>query len=139
MGSGSAKKKVVRVVAAEISDGQGHYLITQRNPHAMMPLLWEFPGGKVEPGEDDAAALRREIREELGIVVDVHDRTAETTRDHGSYTLQFCCFAASIASGEPRRIDVWDFRWVSAEDFDRYRFPPADKTTIDRLLGLSEG
>ncbi len=132
-----ATRRRIRVVAAEIVDGRGNYLITQRNPYAVMPLLWEFPGGKIESGETDEEALVREISEELGIAIEVGDRSVSTVRDYDDYELEFSSFHATIASGEPQRIDVWDFRWVRPAELDRYRFPPADKASIDRLLGLA--
>ena len=72
-------KPHVRVVAAEL-ERDGRYLITQRREHAVLPLLWEFPGGKVEDGEDDSAALRRELRERLGVGAEVgalHSRSLQ--------------------------------------------------------------
>lgn len=131
----AAGKRVIRVVAAEIRAPDGKYLITQRLPHAAMPLLWEFPGGKVEPGETDEAALAREIREELDLDIDVGDRTLSTVRDYDSYRIDFHSFAATVRAGTPQRIGVWDFRWVTPQEFADYRFPPVDQQTIDRLLG----
>jgi len=131
-------QRTIRVVAAEIRDDRGAWLISQRLPHAAMPLLWEFPGGKVEPGERDEDALVREIREELDVVLAVEERTLHTTRDHGRYILDFHCFAARIVAGTPRRIGVWDFRWVTPAEFADYRFPPADQATIDRLVGVEQ-
>ncbi|HSA21965.1 MAG TPA: pyrimidine/purine nucleosidase domain-containing protein, partial [Myxococcota bacterium] len=69
----NATKRTVRVVAALVESGDGRVLITQRRPQAFMPLKWEFPGGKVEVGETDQQALARELREELGIEVQVAD------------------------------------------------------------------
>ena len=129
-------KRIIRVVAAEISDDNGNYLITQRLPHASLPLLWEFPGGKVEPGETDEQALRREIAEELEVVIEVGAKTVQTLRDYDNYRIDFHCFAAQITDGLPKRTGVWDFRWVQPPDFAHYRFPPADQQTIDRLIGL---
>ncbi len=127
-------KPSIRVVAAEISNDQGEYLITQRLPHASMPLLWEFPGGKVEVGESDAAALQREIQEELEISIDVGEQSVQALQDYPTYSIDFHSFSAKIVSGQPQRIGVWDFRWVKAGDLAKYRFPPADQATIDRLI-----
>jgi len=128
-------KRIIRVVAAEITNDHGQYLITQRLPHAAMPLLWEFPGGKVEPGETDEEALRREIREELDCDIDVIGPTAAIEHDYDTFRIDLRCLAAHIRQGSPRRIGVWDYRWVSAAEFTGYRFPPADQESIDRLLG----
>ncbi len=131
----TSAKRIICVVAAEITDDHGHYLITQRLPHAAMPLLWEFPGGKVEPGESDEDALRREIREELDCDIEVVAPTAAVEWEYETFRIDLRCFAAHIRSGTPRRIGVWDFRWVKTPDFGSYRFPPADQESIDRLLG----
>ncbi len=129
-------KRVIRVVAAEIIDDQGHYLIAQRLPHAAMPLLWEFPGGKVELGETDEDALAREIREELDVDIDVGLHTLSTVREYDTYMIDFHSFEARIRSGQLDRVGVWDFRWVKPSELGDYRFPPADQMTIDRLLGI---
>ena len=129
-------KRVIRVVAAEIIDDQGHYLIAQRLPHAAMPLLWEFPGGKVESGESDVDALIREIREELDVDIDVGVRTLSTLREYDTYVIDFHSFEARIRAGQLDRVGVWDFRWVKPAELSDYRFPPADQMTIDRLLGM---
>ena len=129
-------KRVIRVVAAEITDEQGHYLIAQRLPHAAMPLLWEFPGGKVESGESDEAALIREIREELVVDIEVGARTLSTLSEYDTYIIDFHSFEARIRSGQLERVGVWDFRWVKPAELGDYRFPPVDQMTIDRLLGI---
>lgn len=131
-------KRTIRVVAAEICSENGEYLITQRLPHAAMPLLWEFPGGKVEPGESDAEALVREIREELDVEIEVVGDSVSAVRDYGAYCIDFHSLRATLVSGTLQRIGVWDFRWVRAGDLEQYRFPPADRDTIDRLLGMPD-
>ena len=131
----TATKRVIRVVAAEIRDAQGLYLITQRLPHAGMPLLWEFPGGKVEPDESDEAALIREIREELDVGIRILGKSVSLRRDYDPYVIDFHSFSAQIVDGEPERIGVWDFRWVRPSELSAYPFPPVDQATIDVLLG----
>ncbi len=131
-------KRTIRVVAAEICNDHGEYLITQRLPHAAMPLLWEFPGGKVEPGETDAEALVREIREELDVEIEVVGTSVSTVRDYGAYCIDFHSLRTRLLSGSLQRIGVWDFRWVKPADLAQYRFPPADRETIDRLLGMPD-
>lgn len=133
--SAPAHKRVIRVVAAEIRNAAGQYLITQRLPHAGMPLLWEFPGGKVEPDENDEAALIREIQEELDVAIEIRGRSVSLRREYDPYIIDFHSFSARIVSGQPRRIGVWDFRWVQPQQLSEYRFPPVDQATIDVLLG----
>ncbi len=129
-------KKTIRVVAGEIRNESGQYLITQRLPHAAMPLLWEFPGGKVEPGETDAQALIREIHEELDLDIDVVGSSFSAEHDYGAYCIDFHSLQAVVRAGSPLRIGVWDFRWVEPADLALYPFPPADRETIQRLLNL---
>jgi 8-oxo-dGTP diphosphatase len=117
------RKRHIRVVAAEIERG-GAYLITQRRPEATMPLLWEFPGGRVESGESDAAALRRELKEEMGIEVVVGELSMQVSHEYPQYTVD----------DEPHKLRVHDLRWVLPEDFDQYEFPGADQRTVEELL-----
>lgn len=132
----SEAKRTIRVVAAELCNERGEYLITQRLPHAAMPLLWEFPGGKVEAGETDAQALVREIREELDVDIEVLGPSVSAQRDYGSFCIDFHSLQARLVRGTLSRIGVWDFRWVQPCDLNDYRFPPVDRATIDRLLDL---
>lgn len=127
-------KPHIRVVAAEI-ERDGRYLITQRPEHATMPLLWEFPGGRVEPGESDEVALARELREEMELVVSVLEETLHVRHDYKHYTVDFVVYRAET-DDEPSLLRVRDARWVSPDDFDQYEFPGADQASVARLLGL---
>jgi len=127
-------KPRIRVVAAEI-ERDGCYLITQRTEHGTMPLLWEFPGGRVEAGETDEAALARELREEMGIVVTVWEQILHVHHDYPSYSVDFLVYRAET-DDQPELLKVRDARWVSPEDFDQYEFPGADQVSVARLLGL---
>ena len=126
-------KPHIRDVAAEI-ERDGRYLITQRRPEATMPLLWEFPGGRVEEGETDPEALCREILEELGIELEVRGLSLHLSHEYATYTLDLVVYRAGCR-GEPRAQRVHDFRWVLPEEFDQYEFPGADQRTVDALLG----
>ncbi|MCB9777182.1 MAG: (deoxy)nucleoside triphosphate pyrophosphohydrolase [Alphaproteobacteria bacterium] len=125
-------KPHIRVVAAEI-ERDGAFLITQRRPEATMPLLWEFPGGKVEPGETDEQALARELREEMDIGVSVIERSLHVSHEYDDYTLDLVVYRATTID-TPKLLRVHDYRWVRPEHFDRYQFPGADQRTIDALL-----
>ncbi len=127
-------KDHVRVVAAEIEQ-DGRYLITQRNPHAVLPLLWEFPGGKVEPGETDEAALGRELMEEIGVEVSVGQRAMHVSHEYDTYTLDLMVYRVSITGGEPEARGVHAFKWVTPQEFSDHEFPGADQQTVDALLG----
>ncbi len=127
-------RPALRVVAAEI-EREGRFLITQRRETATMPLLWEFPGGRVEAGESDRDALRRELLFRLGVDAQVGELSLEVTHEYDRYSLDFKVYRCTI-SGTPRRRAVANFAWVAAENFDQYEFPGADQATLDKLLGL---
>lgn len=119
------------VVAAVIERG-GRVLVSQRGPHGGQPNRWEFPGGKREPGEEDRAALARELREELGIEATVGERL--WTASAGPLELRF--YRCPWPSGQrPRPLQVAQFRWVRREQLNDYEFPPADAGLIAFLTG----
>lgn len=122
----------IRVVAAEI-ERDGRYLITQRRSRAIMPDLWEFPGGRVEPGESDPAALERELLEKIGAPSVVGELALHVTHAYEDYTLDFVVYRVQL-TGEPSALRVATVRWVALEEFDQYTFPGADKRTVDALL-----
>lgn len=124
--------KRIRVVAAVIRQ-DGKYLITQRRESASLPLLWEFPGGRVESGESDAEALGREFRERLGqdIRLEVGKPVAFRRHDYEGYSVELVLYEAELVEGslEPKRVK--EYRWVPADEFEQYPFPPADRQTLD--------
>ena len=126
-------KKHIRVVSAAIVR-QGSYLVTQRQEKAVLPLLWEFPGGKVEPGESDEGALRRELRERIGVDVKVGEHLSQTEREYEKYIVELHLYACDLVGGEPHRGNVRDFRWVSSAEFNDLEFTPADQASMDALL-----
>jgi 8-oxo-dGTP diphosphatase len=134
--SPSSSTPVIRVVTAVIEHG-GRYLITQRRSQALLPLLWEFPGGKVEPGERDEDALRRELQERLGVDATIGAKLAERQHTYVGYEVQMALYAATIPPEQQiTAIRVNDFRWVASGDFGQHRFPDADQATMDQLLGM---
>lgn len=130
-------KPRITVVSAAIERG-GCYLITQRKPQAVLPLLWEFPGGKVEPGESDAEALRRELRYRLGIEATVGERVSTHERDYQNYTVVLHLYRCELGAGEPRAVQVNEVRWVTSAEFERFEFTPADQASMDALLFAAE-
>jgi mutator protein MutT len=123
---------IIDVVAAIIRRG-GQILITQRFDHVHLPGLWEFPGGKVEAGESLQAALEREIMEELGVKIRVHDEFFTVEHDYPTKSVRLHFFNCSIIEGEPQLIEVADMRWVHPQDLGQFDFPPADAELIARL------
>lgn len=126
----------VRVVAAVISQ-ENRYLITQRRPSAVLGGLWEFPGGKVEEGESEEAALLREVQERVGVGVEVGACIARRSHSYDGYSVDLSLFQATIVGvDEPTPVRVADCRWVKSSEFENYRFPAADQATMDLLLGF---
>jgi 8-oxo-dGTP diphosphatase len=134
LGAASMRRKI-RVVGAMI-ERDGKYLITQRPPRATLPLLWEFPGGRVEAGETDPEALARELGEEMGIAVAVGERVIHVEHAYESYDIDFCVYRCKHVGGEIQHTGVHDHRWVRPDELDGYEFPAADEKTIAKLLGL---
>jgi 8-oxo-dGTP diphosphatase len=124
-------------VAAGVVVEQGQVLLTQRKAGGHLAGMWEFPGGKVEPGEDPRDALRRELREELGIetvvgeIVDV----AFHRYDDTDKAVLLLFFEASRVPGSaaPRAVDVAAFEWATAEALVPGRFPPADVAVLAKV------
>ena len=121
-------------VAAAIIRRNQQLLLTRRKADVHLPNLWEFPGGKVEPGESLRAALQRELREELGIHADVLDEFYATTHHYPSRSVALHFFNCTIIEGEPRAIEVAEFRWVNCTDLASYEFPEADRELVERLV-----
>ncbi|MEJ7603053.1 MAG: (deoxy)nucleoside triphosphate pyrophosphohydrolase [Kofleriaceae bacterium] len=129
-------KEVIRVVAAVI-DHDGRYLITQRNSNAVLPLLWEFPGGRVELEESETSALLREVRGRIGVEVIVGPKLGEHLHDYSGYQVHLTMYSCKLpAEARPYPATVADLRWVTSRDFLDYDFPPADEKTMSKLLGL---
>ena len=128
----------VRVVAAVIARND-RYLITQRRPSAVLSGLWEFPGGKVEEGETDLQALKREIRERVGVEIEGGACIGRRTHDYDGYSVDLALYQATIqGEAEPSAVRVADCRWVASSEFEKYRFPAADQATMDLLLGFKQ-
>src|SRR3979409_2643681 len=130
--SAPPRRRTIRVVAAVVQKNE-RYLITQRRPNAVLPLLWEFPGGKVEEGETDVQALTREVEHRLGVEVEVGELISFVSHPYEPYT------GDSPLSGGKRKSDelqpkmVNAFRWVTSSEFDRYPFTPADEASMTKL------
>lgn len=127
---------LIRLVAAVI-EREGRYLITQRRASAVLPGLWEFPGGRVEEGETDEQALRRELQERLGAEVEVKVRMAHRIHHYRGYSVDLSLYQAAIKPGqEAKALRVAEVRWVPSAEFENYPFPAADQATTDLLLGF---
>ena len=130
-------KEVIQVVAAVI-ESDGRYLITQRNANAVLPLLWEFPGGRVEPNESEVGALKREVKGRIGIDVEVGGKLGEHLHEYSHYDVHLTLYSCRLIQGQsPYPASVNDLRWVTSREFLDYDFPPADEKTMSKLLGLT--
>jgi len=121
----------VVVVAAVIEDAH-RFLVTRRPPGVHLAGLWEFPGGKIDPDESHAAALTREIREELGVGIEVGDLAYETTHTYPDRTVALYFYRCTLL-GVPVPQLGQDMRWVARADLPSLGFPPADNELITRL------
>lgn len=121
------------VVAGLVIGDDQRVLITQRRADQAHPLQWEFPGGKVEPGEAPVAALVRELREELGVTVVVGRIWDVLFHAYPAFDLVMLVYACRIVDGSPRAVEVADLAWVAAHDLPRWDILPADRPLVARL------
>lgn len=127
---------MTQVVAALIWDGD-RFLACQRPENKTRGLLWEFVGGKVEPGETKQEALIRECREELNITIDVGDVFMELIHEYPDLTVELTLFHASIKEGEPQKLEHNDIRWITTAEIDHFEFCPADQDILSQLKKLN--
>ena len=120
------------VVAALIWQGD-RFLICQRPAHKARGLLWEFVGGKTEPGETRETALARECMEELAVSVEVGDVFMEVDHVYPDLTVHLTLFNARIAEGEIRLLEHNDAKWITVDEIDDFDFCPADEEILERL------
>lgn len=125
-------KKVTEVVAALIWD-RSRFLICQRPAHKARGLLWEFVGGKVEPGETKEQALIRECQEELAVTVSVGEVFMEVDHIYPDLNVHLTLFNAGISKGTPRMMEHNDIRWITRSEIAQYEFCPADEMILRKL------
>ncbi|MBQ3798912.1 MAG: (deoxy)nucleoside triphosphate pyrophosphohydrolase [Treponema sp.] len=134
--------KTICVVAAVIvrdgADGSRQVLSTQRG-YGDWKGWWEFPGGKVEPGESPGAALEREIREELSCKIRVGEYLGTVEYDYPAFHLSMRCYACSLAGGEPELLEHESAAWLPAESLRSVRWLPADLLILDKVAALLAG
>lgn len=121
------------VTAGVIWNDDGQVLIAQRREEDMLGGLWEFPGGKREPGETLPECLSREIREELGIGIAVGSQITTIQHAYTHFRITLYVFTCKHLEGEPQAIECAGFAWVTLDEFDRYAFPSTDQKIITAL------
>jgi 8-oxo-dGTP diphosphatase len=124
--------KVTEVVAALIWHGE-KFMICQRPAHKARGLLWEFVGGKVEPGETKEQALIRECKEELDILISVGDVFMDVVHEYLDITVHLTLFNATIAEGEPQKLEHNDIQWIIPNEIPNYDFCPADEEMLKKI------
>ena len=132
---GNGAGGMTQVVAALIWD-TGRFLICQRPAHKARGLLWEFAGGKVEPGETPRQALVRECREELGITIKPGKLFMELTHAYTDLTVHLMLFWADIVQGFPQKLEHADIRGITPAQIDEFEFCPADQPILEKLKQL---
>ncbi|NNM76521.1 (deoxy)nucleoside triphosphate pyrophosphohydrolase [Sphingomonas sp. ID1715] len=130
--------QLLTVVAAALIGPDGHILLQQRPPGKSMNGLWEFPGGKVDPGETPEVALARELEEELGITVAPHALfpAAFASEALGDRHLLLLLFTTTAWTGVPRALEASEVRWVHVDDMHQLPMPPADLPLVLSLSAL---
>lgn len=129
--------KTIEVVAA-IIHRDGAYFTTQRG-YGEFEGMWEFPGGKIEPGESREDALKREIQEELGVDITIGELLCTTEYDYPTFHLTMHCYLCSVASGEIELREHKSAQWLTAETLDSVEWLPADREIIAMLRAMKNG
>jgi 8-oxo-dGTP diphosphatase len=124
--------KITEVVAALIWQ-DNKFMICQRPAHKARGLLWEFVGGKVEPGETKEQALIRECREELAVTISVGDVFMDVVHEYPDLTVHLTLFNATIAAGEPQKLEHNDIQWITPSEILNYEFCPADEEILKQI------
>lgn len=129
---------MIEVVAALIWDND-KFMICQRPADKARALLWEFVGGKVEPGETKEHALIRECREELAITVSVGEVFMDVIHEYPDITVHLTLFNATIADGIPQKLEHNDICWITPAEIPNYEFCPADEEILKRIIEVCDG
>lgn len=124
---------MIEVVAALLWQGE-KFMICQRPAHKARGLLWEFVGGKVEPGETKEQALIRECREELAVTLSVGDAFMDVVHAYPDITVHLTLFNATIADGVPQKLEHNDIRWITPSEIQNYAFCPADAEILKKII-----
>ena len=127
----------VRVVAAVLHDARGRVLIAQRPPGKHMAGYWEFPGGKIAPGESSVAALKRELAEELGIALHRCHPLLQLRHDYTDRVVDLEVYMVDDYAGEPRGLEAQALQWVAAAELFARALLPADRPIIEALNGAA--
>ncbi len=132
--NGRVMRPIVQVAAGALIDGAGRVLVAERPAGGSLAGLWEFPGGKIEPGETPEAALARELEEELGIVIDGAEALSFVSHGYERFHLVMLLFAVRRWAGEPEGRLEQRLQWVAAEELSGLAMPPADYPLVPAII-----
>ena len=127
-------KKVVNVVAAIIENEEHEILCALRSPEMSIPNMWEFPGGKVEQGEDLYAAIEREIAEELDCKIKANEVFHENTHEYDTFIITLICIKCTIMEGTPIATEHSKLIWLKRENLSSLKWAPADIPAVKQLI-----
>jgi len=136
-GAPGRASRIFEVAAALILHG-GHLLITRRHAAAHLGGLWEFPGGKREPGETFRQCLKREIHEELGIEISTGELFESVTHAYPEKTVHLKFYVCRLLNGKPRPLGCDALKWVGKTELSDYEFPAADARLVKKLKKTPE-
>ena len=128
-----SNQAITEVVAALIWDDD-KFMICQRPAHKARALLWEFVGGKVDPGETKEQALIRECQEELAVTISVGDIFMDVVHEYPDITVHLTLFNATIAEGIPQKLEHNDIKWITPGEIPLYEFCPADEEILAKII-----
>jgi len=131
-------KKWLRVVAGVIVREDAKVLIARRDGNSRIPFLWEYPGGKVEPGESLRDCLKRELHEELNVEVCVGEWIGTVVHPYSFGVVELAAFFAFLRHGQPECLEHLELKWVEVDELSGHEFPPADQP-INRALASQSG
>ncbi|TFE25610.1 8-oxo-dGTP diphosphatase MutT [Cohnella luojiensis] len=128
---------MIKVAAAIIKNEQGQILIARRKKGKSQAGMWEFPGGKLEPGESPETCLIRELREEMGIEIKPYVWFGVNEHDYGTVRIKLIAYLAKYSTGENRLTDHDEYRWAERDELLEYEWAPADVPFVERLYAQS--
>lgn len=127
-------KKTISVVGAVVTNSKNEILCALRSPVMSLPNLWEFPGGKIEPGERPEESLFREIQEELNCTIQVGDHIETTRYEYEKVIVELSTFQSTIVSGAPEALEHAELRWVPVKQLNSLNWAPADVPAVEKIM-----
>ncbi|GEN84128.1 DNA mismatch repair protein MutT [Sporosarcina luteola] len=126
--------KIIHVAAAVIHNEKGDILCARRSENMFLPGYWEFPGGKIEPGETPKTALVREIKEELNCNIKISQFVEDTSYKYEQFTVRLETYFAKINSGTPIAMEHSELKWVPFSELKTLEWAPADIPAVERVI-----